>query len=146
MTGKIVVGVDGSDSSKKALRWALEESRLSGSKLEVVTAWETPLVGGFPGVTVPVELPEKLEEAAGELVSSLVKEAVGDTTPAGLEQRALEGDAADVLIKESKDAALLVVGSRGLGGFRELLLGSVSQQCSSHAHCPVVVVRGESSN
>ena len=135
----IVVGVDGSDGSRRALAWALEEARARHATLRAVIAWHIPssvsIAPGFPD-TLPLDF-EK--EAAARLASI-----VDDLGPAGegmrIEQRVVEGAAAPVLLGEAEDAQLLVVGSRGLGGFRGLLLGSVGQHCAHHATCPVVIV------
>jgi nucleotide-binding universal stress UspA family protein len=142
---RIVVGVDGSGVSKDALRWAVGEARLRGTDLVVVHAWGIPLAGEFEMVPVPPELPGELEQAAKDNLASMVEEALGHGGQASVNvsKKVLEGDPAEVLIKESEGADLLVVGSRGLGGFRDLLLGSVSQQCSHHAKCPVVILRGD---
>jgi nucleotide-binding universal stress UspA family protein len=142
---KIVVGIDGSDASKDALRWALEEARLRGDDLVAVHAWQPPppvpaLALAPSPATDLVVLPE-LQESAEKLVTALVAEAVGDESGVQLEPVAIEGPAATVLIDAAGDAELLVVGSRGHGGFMSLMLGSVSHQVAQHAPCPVVIHR-----
>jgi len=136
--GEIVVGVDGSESSRAALRWAIEEARLRRASVRMVTAWQLPEAVYF-GAVIPDSLTPGLEQAAQEVQASLL--AVGEPEDVTIETEVVEGDAAQALVDAAKDAEMLVVGSRGLGAFRELLLGSVSQRCAHHAHCPVVIVR-----
>jgi len=92
---------------------------------------------------MPEEMMKELQASTEEILATAATEARAVAPDVVIETRAVEGQAADVLVNESKDAAMLVVGSRGRGGFRELLLGSVSQQCAHYAACPVVIVRGE---
>lgn len=135
----IVVGVDGSEHAARALRWALDEARIRGAAVQAVHAWQNPDVGvtGFP---VPKVGTEGIAEAAQETLD----QAVDDQATGGVEvERSLvRGPAAQALLDAAKGADLLVVGSRGRGGFAGLLLGSVSQQCAHHASCPVVIVPG----
>jgi nucleotide-binding universal stress UspA family protein len=137
----IVVGVDGSGSSSDAIGWAVDEARLRKTKVEAVYAWQSPLVMGFQYIPPDLIDPEALDRHAREIVEAAVAE-VGDV-PDDVEiaARAAEGPPAGVLIEASRDADLLVLGSRGRGGFHGLLLGSVGQQCVQHAVCPVVIVR-----
>lgn len=138
----IVVGVDGSEESKAALKWALAESRLRGSRVRAIHAWHySTFVGGYGYVDPEVMDAGALQSAASETLKESVVEVVGDTTDVEIERVVLQGAAAKILIDESERAELLVVGSRGHGGFAGLLLGSVGQQCAHHAHCPVVIVR-----
>lgn len=139
---KIVVGLDRSDGARAALRFALEEARLHGATLHAVHVWEIPYtpVSGAP-VFVIGGLPEYergVAEDAQKVVHDLLAE-VGDHGVT-VEEHVERGGAAHVLVEMSKDADLLVVGSRGHGGFAGLLLGSVSSQCVHHALCPVAVV------
>jgi nucleotide-binding universal stress UspA family protein len=140
----IVVGVDHSDGAKAALGFALEEARLRGATLRVVHAWQFGSIGatGFEGALPAVggELDEFRRAAAAEL-DAIVAEAAAGADGVEIEKRIDQGAAAAVLVDESRHADLLVVGSRGHGGFASLLLGSVSQQCAHHAACPVVIVR-----
>jgi nucleotide-binding universal stress UspA family protein len=138
---RIVVGIDGSDQSKEALRWALDEARLRGASLEVVYAWTMPVYVGYGAAAGAVMDPAELREAAQEKIETTVEEVVGGKSDVKIERKAVEGLAAAALVDEADGADLLVVGSRGHGGFAGLLLGSVSQQCSQHAPCPVVIVR-----
>ena len=138
---RIVVGVDDSPQAAAALRWALEEARLHHASLAVVHAWLFPVAGDVPGAAVDT-LATDLERGAGELLDRVVDAAVGADAGVKLERRVLEGAAGAALVAAAADADLLVVGSRGRGGFAGLLLGSVAQRCLHHAPCPVVVVPG----
>jgi nucleotide-binding universal stress UspA family protein len=135
----IVVGVDGSPGARTALEFALHESRLRGADLRVVAAWQLPAVayaGGYgPG---DAELYGQLEQEARDNASGALARV--DANGVEITTVVREGSASHVLLEEAADADLLVVGSRGLGGFRGLLLGSVSQQCAHHAPCPLVIV------
>lgn len=140
---RIVVGVDGSAPSQRAVTWAADQAARRGANLEIVSVWEPPDFGpeayeyAPPGPDVDeAAVDEARRRAAGaaELARQVLPAEQVRTT-------VLCGGAAEVLVEKSKDADLLVVGSRGRGGFRGLLLGSVSQQCAGHASCPVVVVR-----
>jgi nucleotide-binding universal stress UspA family protein len=142
--GVIVVGVDRSAGAEEALRFAFEEARLRQATLRAVHAWQFGYIGA-PSLegSVPV-LGAELDEhrsAAGAVLDAMVREAIPDANDVEIERRVIEGTAAAVLVEESRGADLLVVGSRGHGGFAQLLLGSVSQQCAHHAECPVVIVR-----
>ena len=142
--GVIIVGVDRSAGAEEALRFAFEEAQLRGATLRAVHAWQFGYIGA-PSLegSVPV-LGAELDEhrsAAGAVLDAMVREAIPDTGDVEIERRLVEGAAAAVLVEESRGADLLVVGSRGHGGFAQLLLGSVSQQCAHHAECPVVIVR-----
>jgi nucleotide-binding universal stress UspA family protein len=141
---RIVVGIDGSDHSKKALRWALDEARLRDASLEVVSAWMLPVYAtgyGFaPGDLVD---PKIIGDGAAAQLDETIAEVADDTTGLTLTRKSVEGMAAQVLVEEAEGADLLVVGSRGHGGFAGLLLGSVSQQCAQHATCPVVIIRDQ---
>lgn len=135
----IVVGVDGSPGAREALDYALQEARLRGADVRVVAAWQVPSAAyaGTYGLGGP-ELLSELEQAARDNVARALEAAAVDDVEVRTTVR--EGSPAHVLLEEAADADLLVVGSRGLGGFRGLLLGSVSQQCAHHAPCPLVVV------
>lgn len=138
--GSILVGVDGSPESRAALRWALEEARLRDYRLEVVHAWS-----GYPGVAlgtpVVVEDWDLLRSSAEQFAKTIVEETVGEPADVEITTIAVHGMPTPVLVQAAEEADLLVVGSRGRGGFRGLLLGSVSHQCAQHARCPVVIVR-----
>jgi len=141
----IVVGVDHSPGAKAALVFAEEEARLRGATLRAVHAWQYGYIGytGLEG-QVPIlggDINE-LHTAAETALAASVREALPDSA-VEIEERAIQGVAASVLVAASRDADLLVVGSRGHGGFAQLLLGSVSQQCAHHAECPVVIVHAK---
>jgi nucleotide-binding universal stress UspA family protein len=142
----IVVGVDRSDGAKAALAFAHEEARLRGATLRAVHAWQFGYNGyaGFDGAVSSFgDGISELREAAAAALEATVAEALPSPGEVTIEQRVVEGVAGAVLIDESRSADLLVVGSRGHGGFAQLLLGSVSQQCAQHAVCPVVIVRSK---
>ena len=140
----IVVGMDGSGCSVAALRWALEEARLRGARIRAVYAWGTPFVSTYHEAAHYIDTDfAAVRAAATRVLEAAVADAVGGRAGVEVEQIVVEGPAAGALIDASRDAALLVVGSRGIGGFTGLLLGSVSHQCAQHAACPVVIVREE---
>lgn len=139
---KILVGVDGSPGSRTALRFAIAEAALRGAEVEAVAAWQAPAYA-YTGVAVMPPVVELSEAATAALNEAIEQERAGLTGAAAdvaVNQVVVQGAAAAVLIDRAEAADLLVVGSRGYGGFRGLLLGSVSHQCVSHAPCPVVVV------
>ena len=135
--GRIVVGVDGSVPSKAALAWAVRQAKLTGAVVEAITAWEFPTTYGYPAASVGVSW----EDLAEQIAISAIGEVAEDAQPVKIIPQVLEGNAAEILAKESAGAELLVVGSRGHGAFAEALLGSVGQHCVHHATCPVVVIR-----
>ena len=139
--GRIVVGVDGSAESKEALRWALAEARLRGGTVHALHAWLMPVAfaGGAPPFAL-AEAHEELEQDARRLLDDTLAEVAGDDPGVPLQREVVEGPAAQRLLRAAA-GDLLVVGSRGRGGFAGLLLGSVSQQCAHHAPCPIVIVR-----
>jgi nucleotide-binding universal stress UspA family protein len=136
----IVVGVDGSESARDALAWALAEGRLRGDVVRVVCAWDfSPAAYGI-GYAPPVSdesFKRAAEQAMDETLNALADSAKGIR----VERAIVEGPAAHVLVEAAKGADLLVVGSRGHGNFAGMLLGSVSHQCALHAECPVVIIR-----
>ncbi|MFD0274268.1 universal stress protein [Kitasatospora sp. NPDC127111] len=141
LEGKIVVGVDGSEQSKRALRWAVQQAGLTHTVVEAVMAWEPPFSGWGSAVQVGEEA--QLENLARKVLAENVEKTVGSQPPVDIRLRVGEGTPAWVLLAAAKErASLLVVGHRGLGGFEGALLGSVGQYCVQHAPCPVVVVRG----
>ncbi|MHB9847855.1 universal stress protein [Streptomyces krungchingensis] len=141
---RIVVGVDGSDSSKRALRWAVRQAELTDGVVEAVTAWDFPQFHGALGWLPPSSSDEAaLEGRARKELRETVEEIVGSQPTVEVRSDVRYGTPASVLLHAAREADLLVVGSRGLGGFSGLLLGSVAQHCTQHAACPVVVIRGE---
>jgi nucleotide-binding universal stress UspA family protein len=139
-TGRIVVGVDGSDSSRDALRWARAQADILGADLEVVGAWAYP-AAAYPTLSGFVPMGDTVDMEAETLVAlqTVVKETLGDD--ARVKYRVVEGHPAKVLVDLARGALLCVVGCRGHGGFVGALLGSVSQHVVAHATCPVVVIR-----
>lgn len=144
--GIIVVGVDGSDSSRAALEWALAEAKLRGSTLRAVHAWMIPSLGTgeAPWAVMPPESyvdfsVEQVEKATHEALDRELSE-LGADPGIAIERFVSEGPAADVIVDASIDAELVVVGTRGRGAIKTLLLGSTSQHVIQHAKCPVVVV------
>jgi nucleotide-binding universal stress UspA family protein len=141
---RIVVGVDGSETSRHALRWAAQEARLRGGELHVVHSWDVASPGAGVGMTPgrrASAAPEGAREAAQQLLADVLAEELGDDPPGHVRSSIGRGTAAGVLLEAAQGAAMLVVGSRGLGGFSGLLLGSVSTKMANHAPCPVVIVR-----
>jgi nucleotide-binding universal stress UspA family protein len=146
---KIVVGVDGSPGSAKALSWAVGEARVRGAQLRVIHAWMVPLIDALPepwAIGSPPIGPSDedvythLAAAAGRVLDDSLAAAKAENGDVEIAGELVEAHAAAALIAAARDADLLVVGSRGRGGFTGLLLGSVSAQCIHHAPCPVVVV------
>jgi nucleotide-binding universal stress UspA family protein len=138
---RIVVGVDGSEDARAALRWAVDEARIHGAAVEVVHAW-MPYPSSNPYSLAMVD-PAPFEAAARAVLDAVVD----DVDTSGLSEpvrRTLHcGGASAAILDAAEGADLVVVGSRGLGGFRGLLLGSVGQQVVPHSPCPVVVVHAE---
>ena len=138
----IVVGVDGSECSHAALRFALKEAQIRDAKLRLVVVWHVPLAAyGAGWAPPPPHLSEDSQAAAQDVLSEAMEIVGAEIGEIEVEPVIREGQPARVLVDESTDVEMLIVGSRGHGGFRELMLGSVSQQCAHHARCPVVIVR-----
>lgn len=135
---RIVVGVDGSPASVDALRWAIGQARMQGAVVEALIAWQHPVATGW---TVPIEAYEDLPGIARKILDDSVTEATDPDAAVEIRAQVQEGGAAACLLEAAHGAELLVVGSRGHGGFAGALLGSVGQHCVQHASCPVVVVR-----
>jgi nucleotide-binding universal stress UspA family protein len=136
---RIVVGVDGSPPSVEALKWAAGEAARHGAQLVAVSAWEFPFVPSGPGAGFYVgPSAEDLTAQAGRQLELALEQA--DVSSVEVAQVTEYGSPARVLLDQAASANLLVVGARGHGGFTGLLLGSVSQQCATHAVCPTVVV------
>jgi nucleotide-binding universal stress UspA family protein len=137
----IVVGVGGSPASRTALTWAAAEAADHRADLIVLAVWERTLLppmgsGGVPESPVP----DPSQRATEDLLT-VIKEELGEDPPLLVQPRVKQGTPAKVLIEESANADLVVVGARGHGGFRGLVLGSVSQHVAAYAKCPVAVVR-----
>lgn len=157
---RILVGVDGSEESKSALRWALDEAQVAqGATVKVVHAYRPPEARSYSAYSDafidPASLRRRTDEdrirreddelharqAAERVLENLLADVRTDADRSEVKLVTVPKDAAKALIDLSRDADLLIVGSRGRGGFAGLLLGSVSQQCVRHARCPVLVVR-----
>jgi nucleotide-binding universal stress UspA family protein len=141
----IIVGFDGSDQSRRALEWAIGEAAARRAPLTVVTVnqavagcWGTPVA--YPG---DEDLTSQAREAAQKETDSALEQAGSGSRPPSVTVQAVTGLPAEALLQAAADADMLVVGSRGAGGFRRLLLGSVSTQVTHHARCPVVVIPDE---
>jgi nucleotide-binding universal stress UspA family protein len=147
MTGqerRIVVGVDGSGSSKAALRWAIRQAKLTGATVDAMIAWHYPAsAGGYGWAPTGMGTTFDFRENAEKVLADATGAACDPGSGVPVRARVVEGNAAQVLLDAAEGADLLVVGSRGHGGFTEALLGSVSQHCVHHARCPVVVIRGQ---
>jgi len=135
-TPVVVVGVDASENGQIALRWALQQARLMGAELHAVTAWEVSAAYGYVPMYTDVDLEGDARKQQDLALEQVAREARG----VPVVRQIVRGHAAEALLDAARDADLLVVGSRGHGTFAGTLLGSVSQQCVHHAHCPVVVV------
>ena len=135
---RIVVGVDGSENSRAALRFAIDEAKAHGASIQAIMAWHRPYMGDAWAMPMPIDIEEMEKSYRAELETF-----VASADPDGIvEPILIEGSAAQGLIDAGDGASLLVVGSRGHGGFLGLLLGSVSNQVAAHAPCPVVIVPG----
>lgn len=134
----IVVGVDGSAPSLAALEWAARQAEFTGSWLEAVIVWQWPRSFGYA-----MALPSDYDPAAeaGKVLDSALSDVQKAHPEVEIRSSVIEGFPAQVLAEASKDAEMMVVGSRGHGEFAGLLLGSVSEHCTTHAHCPVLVYR-----
>lgn len=138
-TGEIVVGVDGSPQSRQALRWAAQLAATFGAPITVVTAWEYPTVYGVATPLTSWNPEDDMRQVQDQVIAGVF----GDDPPRDLGRVLQPGSTAHVLLQASEDALMLVVGSRGHGGFTGLLLGSVSAAVAEHASCPVLIVHGD---
>ncbi len=141
---KIVVGIDGSDPSKEALRWAVEDARVRGAEVIALHAYELPVPAPDAAPAPPTDLPgliEETHEGALRFVTEVVNEIVGHAVTVDVAPIAVAETPAKALLDAARDADLLVVGSHG-HGLSGLLLGSVSLECAQHAACPVLIHRG----
>lgn len=138
----IVVGVDGSVHSERALDWAMREAAIRSAPLTVLNVHTVSVsISGLSSLRYPEDQPE--EDKARQAVQEMVEKAGaqgGSSSPPSVTVRVVSGTAAEELVNASRDADMLVLGSRGAGGFSRLLLGSVSTQAAHHARCPVVIV------
>lgn len=136
---RVVVGVDGSAPSVLALQWAAGYAGAIRATVEAVSAWHVPAEWGLAGLPLGWDP----EENAGEVLQQAITAAFGDSVPPNLTRAIRQGPAAGVLLDAAQGAVLVVVGSRGHGGFVGTLLGSVSAALAEHAPCPVLVVHGD---
>ena len=146
-TGPVMVGYDGSTMSQTAAHWAAREARARGLSLVLAHAF-TPPIGGFSDgyiSSVGADVITTMQESADASLLEMVAALIAENPNLEVQHRILVASPSAALIEASADASLLVVGSRGLGGFRGLILGSVGVQVATHAHCPTVVLRGEPS-
>ena len=142
---RILVGVDGSEKSIAALKWAAELASTNGAEVEVVTAWQTP----FPtfelvaiGLNLDLsEMNDRPEHIAEYRLEKSIVGAYGTANPVGVVGRVEEGYPSLVMVERSKEADLLVLGNRGHSPVIETLLGSVSLHCLTYSHCPVTIVK-----
>jgi nucleotide-binding universal stress UspA family protein len=139
---KIIVGVDGSDGSKTALRWAIAQAQVTGATVEAVAAWQDPVIYGPSYGFVPMPYPDggSVQAITEKVLADTVAEIAGTDSQAQIHTRVMHGHPAQVLMDAAGGAQMLVVGSRGHGTFAGILLGSVSQHCVQHAPCPVTVI------
>ena len=133
----VVVGVDGSRSSLSALRWGARQSQLTGCPLRGVTAWHWPAAYGRVLSTIAFDL----RADTTELLSAVAEQLLAEFPELVLEQLVAEGHPAEVLVEQSRDASLLVVGDRGRSAVLDMVLGSVAAHCIRQAACPVAVMR-----
>ncbi|MBE9375245.1 universal stress protein [Saccharopolyspora sp. HNM0983] len=135
--GKIVVGVDGSEPSKAALRWALRQAGLTGGWVSAVISWDAPPIYGWEAAPSRDDLNTNAAHILGEVIAEVADDQGGIT----IGREVANGHPAKALLSSAEDAELLVLGNRGRGGFSKALLGSVTAYITHHAACPVVVVR-----
>ena len=141
---RIVVGVDTSEGAQRALTWAVEEAKLRGAVLEAVHVWQLPVFAATPFGTIPIDT-GGFEADAQKHFDDLIDAVDAEGLAAPVERTFVAGHPASKLVEAAQGADLLVVGTRGHGGFSGLLLGSTSQQVAHHGPCPVVIVPAEGS-
>jgi nucleotide-binding universal stress UspA family protein len=137
----IAVGVDGSPASLDALRWTIGQAKMTGADIDAITAWQTPSEYGMEGVGADLDWADLAQQTLDTALAE-----VGNQDAVEIHGVVRQGHPTQVLVQASAGAELLVVGSRGRGGFAGLLLGSVSEHVSAHARCPVLVVRHQSAS
>lgn len=135
---RIVVGVDGSPHSISALRRGAELAAALDKSLEAIATWDFPAM-----IDAYYTADWNFDEDAAKTLAAAVDDAFAGKPPEGLRQTVLQGPAARLLIEQSRGAYMLVLGSRGHGGFVGLFLGSVSSVCATHAHCPVLIMHSD---
>jgi nucleotide-binding universal stress UspA family protein len=141
---RIVVGVDGSPSSRAALRWAVRQATLNGGIVDAIMAWQIPaLLRSYAWTPVYVEEASDFAKDARNTLAAVIRDEIEPADNRRVTSRVVNGHPAEVLLEAAIGADLLVVGSHGHGTFADALLGSVGQYCVHHARCPVLVMRGE---
>jgi nucleotide-binding universal stress UspA family protein len=141
---KIVVGVDGSPSSRAALRWAVRQAVLTGGMVDAVLAWRVPtILRTSAWAPIYVDEASGFEQDARKTLDAVISGEVARADRRQVTARVVNGHPAQVLQEATADADLLVLGSRGHGSFADTLFGSVGQYCMHHADCPVLIMRGE---
>jgi nucleotide-binding universal stress UspA family protein len=138
----IVVGVDGSQHAGEALRAAIRQAELTDSLVHAVLAWEWPSIFSVPE-PLPGQEGLSFEEQAERRLDAAVENVLGSAPQPRLRKRVVQGSPTQVLLDAAQDAVLLVVGSRGYGGFKGIMLGSVSQHLAQYAPCSVLIVRSD---
>lgn len=136
---RIVVGVDGSEPSREALRWAVRQAEATGSSVEAIMTWQLPTAAY--GFGMPMPTANDFAPYCDKALHDVVQEVAGEHPSVEVSEVVTEGDARQALVTAAHGADLLVVGSRGHGEVAGILLGSVSEYCTTHATCPVVVIR-----
>jgi nucleotide-binding universal stress UspA family protein len=139
---RIVVGIDGSETSRRALRWAVQEARVRQASVDVVHSWHLPYVGGYPYTAGSFD-PAPFEEAARQTLDGVLAGTDTEGLPTPPAPILHLGDPATGILETAQGADLVVVGSRGLGGFKGMLLGSVGHHVANHSPCPVVIIPPE---
>ena len=139
----IIAGIDGSDHSRHALEWAITEAAVRHAPLTVLAVHQAVagVWGGGP-VTYPgdPELTARTQDAAQQETDSVLEKSGADARPPSVTVRSVNGMPAEEILRAAADADMIVIGSRGAGGFKRLLMGSVAAQVTHHARCPVVVI------
>jgi nucleotide-binding universal stress UspA family protein len=143
---RIVVGVDGSPSSREALRWAVRQAGLTGASVEAIAAWRAPTLVGMAAPFTESEVgggdDVRIKVATENILRTVIAEVAGSSAGVAVKAEVGEGSAAQLLLDAAKGASLVVVGSRGHGGLTGTLLGSVGQTLAQHSPCPVLIIRG----
>jgi nucleotide-binding universal stress UspA family protein len=141
---RIVVGVDGSPSSRAALRWAVRQAALNGGVVDAIMAWQIPaLLRSYAWTPVYVEEASDFAKDARNTLAAVIRDEIEPADNRRVTSRVVNGHPAEVLLEAAVGADLLIVGSHGHGTFADALLGSVGQYCVHHAQCPVLIMRGE---
>lgn len=137
--GKIVVGVDGSEPSKAALRWALRQAELTGGWVSAVISWDAPPIYGWEAAPSR----EDLNSDSAHILGEVIAEVTSGHSDISIEREIVNGHPAKALLSSAEGAEGLVLGNRGRGGFTKALLGSVTAYVTHHATCPITVIRPE---